>query len=335
MDLTPNAEQQQFVDAAASFLLRAMPVSRLHGSAEQRLPDRRLTAEQGWCEIGLGEEAGGLGLSPVEEVLVLREIGRSLGPTHVLHNAIAAQLCAHAGDVASARAFAGGIARASLAVADAPVSVDGQRLSGAVRLYDCHDADHLLFLDTRGAWLLAMADAPPLRPCLDKSVTMATADLSDFPVVASIEGRALHDRFIVSVAAMLQGMAEATRDMITAYAKIRETFGRPIGSYQAVRHPIAEMAARCEAAKALLFYAALSLAEGRSDAAAQVSAALIVAEKAAMQNADVNIQLHGGIGVTDELDAHFYLKRGHVLTRWCGLPRDHVALIAATDLAPL
>jgi alkylation response protein AidB-like acyl-CoA dehydrogenase len=94
VDLTPDSDQQQLVDAAIAFLSRTLPVSRLHGGEDARLPLRALMAEQGWCSVGLAEEADGMGLGAVEEVLVLREVGRVLGPTHVLHNALAAQLAA-------------------------------------------------------------------------------------------------------------------------------------------------------------------------------------------------------------------------------------------------
>ncbi|MDB5428892.1 MAG: acyl-CoA dehydrogenase [Caulobacter sp.] len=334
MDLTPDSDQQQLVEAVITFLARALPVSRLHGDEAARLPPRRLTAAQGWCAVGLSTEAGGLGLGAVEQMLIARELGRVLAPTHIIHNALAAQLCAGAGLSDLAQAFAEGGKAAALAVADGRIAVGAAALSGPVRLYDCHDADHLLFLDARGAWLLT-GTMPPLRPCLDKSVTMAVADLGDFTVVAHVAGPGLRDLFVLLVAAMLQGGAEATRDMINAYAKIRETFGKKIGSYQAVRHPIAEMAARCEQTKALLFFAALSMDEDRSDATAQAMAAFTLSGRAAMANADANIQLHGGIGVTDDFDAHLYLKRANVLTRWCGLTRDHLELIVAAELAPL
>jgi alkylation response protein AidB-like acyl-CoA dehydrogenase len=336
VDLTPDSDQQQLVDAAIAFLSRTLPVSRLHGGEDARLPLRALMAEQGWCSVGLAEEADGMGLGAVEEVLVLREVGRVLGPTHVLHNALAAQLAAASDQHGLAKAFAAGSAAAALAVPDGPVRCDAKDLSGPVRLYDCHDASHYLFLDERAAWLLtAPTPAPALRPCLDKSITMTTTDLAGLRVVAQVDGAALYNKFVLLVAAMLQGGAEATRDMICGYAKVRETFGRKIGSYQAVRHPIAEMAARCEQAKALLFYAALSMDERRGDAPAHASAALMLATRTALLNADVNIQLHGGVGLTDAYDAHLYLKRAHVLSRWCGLARAHLERVIGAELTPL
>jgi alkylation response protein AidB-like acyl-CoA dehydrogenase len=125
----------------------------------------------------------------------------------------------------------------------------------------------------------------------------------------------------IGTAAMLVGVAEAALARITEYAKVRETFGRKIGAWQAVRHPCADMAVRCEAARAQLWYAAAAIKERRSDTAAHLDAAKHLANNAALANADANIQLHGGIGVTDEHDAHLLLKHALVLSRLFGTKR--------------
>ena len=100
------------------------------------------------------------------------------------------------------------------------------------------------------------------------------------------------------------------------------TKGRALlGAYQAVRHPCADMAVRCEAARAQLYAAAVSRRDGRADAAAQIAAAKLLANAAAVKNADWNIQLHGGIAVTMEHDAHLYMKRANLLSRLFGADR--------------
>jgi alkylation response protein AidB-like acyl-CoA dehydrogenase len=120
---------------------------------------------------------------------------------------------------------------------------------------------------------------------------------------------------------MLVGMGEAALDLIVEYAKVRETFGRPIGTYQAVRHTCADMAVRLEAARAQLWYAATAAKEDRADAPVHIDAAKHLANETAMQCVDANIQLHGGIGVTDEHDAHLLLKHCMLLTRLFGSKR--------------
>jgi alkylation response protein AidB-like acyl-CoA dehydrogenase len=125
----------------------------------------------------------------------------------------------------------------------------------------------------------------------------------------------------LGAAAMLVGMAEAALDQIVEYAKLRETFGRKIGSWQAVRHPCADMAVRAEAARSELWYAAAAIKEGRPDAHVHLDAAKHLANLAAHANADTNIQLHGGIGVTDDHHAHLLLKHSMLLSRLFGAKR--------------
>jgi alkylation response protein AidB-like acyl-CoA dehydrogenase len=144
------------------------------------------------------------------------------------------------------------------------------------------------------------------------------------PVNQNAEPRIAHLARL-GAAAMLVGMAEAALAMICDYAQVRETFGRKIGAWQAVRHPIADMAVRVEAARAQLWFAAAAIKEERDDAPAHLSAAGLLAERAARDNADANIQLHGGIGVTDEHDAHLLLKQALLVSRLFGGGRAALA----------
>jgi alkylation response protein AidB-like acyl-CoA dehydrogenase len=141
-------------------------------------------------------------------------------------------------------------------------------------------------------------------------------------VVASDTGDCAWNLGQLGTAAMLVGIAEASLDQIVDYAKVRETFGKKIGSWQAVRHPCADMAVRLEAARAQLWFAATAMKEGRGDAGVHLDAAKYLANQAALANADTNIQLHGGIGVTDEHHAHLYLKHALVLARLFGGRRE-------------
>ena len=113
-------------------------------------------------------------------------------------------------------------------------------------------------------------------------------------------------------AAALAGMAAAALDMAVGYAGIREQFGRPIGTFQAVKHHCANMAIAARCARDQTTFAAVALDEGREDAALQVECALSVAGTAALDNAGKNIQIHGGIGFSDEADPHLFLKRARL-----------------------
>jgi alkylation response protein AidB-like acyl-CoA dehydrogenase len=110
-------------------------------------------------------------------------------------------------------------------------------------------------------------------------------------------------------AASLAGAAQAALDMSVAYALSREQFGRPIGSFQAIKHHCANMAIAARCARDLTTFAALAIDEAREDAALQVESAVYVSGTAALENAGKNIQIHGGLGFSDEADPHLLLKR--------------------------
>lgn len=333
MDLLPTTEQQQIIDSALAYLGDRLPLQRL-----KDLPPRpellspeawRELAELGWFGLGLDVDAGGVGAGPSEEILLFRELGRVVAPPRVLFTAVAALAASAAGDGALAERIAAGAALVALAVredySDTGVAV------GLRRLYESTGAETALLVDGERVRLLDLAGRNlPVRSCLDTSISMSVADLSDAPILCDITDAQIALRAALLLAAYQVGIAEKALEMIVSYAKVRETFGRPIGAYQAVRHPCAEMAARAEEARALTFLASVALADAAPDAALQVSAARVLAEDAALRNADDNIQLHGGIGVTEEFDAHHLIKRATVAPQWFGDRRTHLARVLET-----
>ena len=313
MDLEPNGEEQQVIDATADFLKGAMPLERLRGSDEGRFTAamRVQLAELGWFGMGLPEDAGGFGFSAIEETLVFREIGRQLGPNAVLPIALAARLAADGNNPDLARSLAAGEHGVALAVTDPN--------SPAARLFDCADADLVLRIDGASVSLASLEgiEITPLA-CLDRSVTMGAAGLSGAPTLVTAPAGTTVRRGRLFTAAMLVGIAEAVTELIADYAKIRFTFGKAIGSYQAVRHPISDMKTRSFAARQQLFLAAVSCRDSSADADLQVAGAKMLANDAALANVDANIQLHGGIATTDEHDAHYFMKRANLLVRLFG-----------------
>jgi alkylation response protein AidB-like acyl-CoA dehydrogenase len=119
-------------------------------------------------------------------------------------------------------------------------------------------------------------------------------------------------------AAALAGISQAALDMSVAYAGTRAQFGRPIGSFQAVKHHCANMVSAARRARDQTCFAAVAIDEGRDDAALQVECALFVAGSAALENAGKNIQIHGGMGFSDEADPHLLLKRAQLLIAIAG-----------------
>jgi alkylation response protein AidB-like acyl-CoA dehydrogenase len=314
-------EELEIMNAAAGVLGEALPLARLHGPQAMDLT-RELRSQLGalgWYALALPEDLGGSGLSAVEHALFFREVGRQCGPLDVLVQALAANTAQDQG------------LRAALVAGEVAIALaedDGQ----AVRLLGAPGAGLALRVGPEGASLHDISGVEfQARPGLDPATTMAVLPGLP-PAIAERPGGAVGQLGQLGTAAMLVGLAEAALDQIVEYAKVRETFGRKIGSYQAVRHPCADMALRVEGARSQLWYAAASLKGARADAQAHLDAAKHLANEAALANADTNIQLHGGIGVTDEHDAHLLLKRSLLLSRLFGAKRRLLARLLDAKL---
>ena len=139
----------------------------------------------------------------------------------------------------------------------------------------------------------------------------------------------MRTRATVLSAALLVGLAEAVRDDAVAYASERVQFGKPIGVFQAIKHPCADMAVRCEVALSQTLMAALHTRDGLADADFQAASAKAVASAAATRGAAANVQIHGGYGYTTEYDAQRFVKRAHVIDVFAGSGRSRLGDILA------
>jgi alkylation response protein AidB-like acyl-CoA dehydrogenase len=135
----------------------------------------------------------------------------------------------------------------------------------------------------------------------------------------------------VVTAAFLAGAAQACTELSVAYAKERRQFDRPIGSFQAVKHLLADMLVRAEVARASVDAAACTLDDPEvGDVARAVAGAKVLAGEAAITNGKTATQVHGGMGFTWEVDVHLYLKRAWVLDTVLGSVDEHADAVAAT-----
>jgi len=323
MFLAPDGSEIEIADSAAKLLSRAIPLGRLHGRDASPALSGDLRAELaalGWFGLVLPEADGGSGLSAVEHALFYREVGRHCGPIDILAQALGAMVT----DDRRLRAgLLAGEQSVALAVGDAQ----------ALRLLGPPDAALALHAERDGARLLDVsASETGPRPSLDPATGMRTIVRGTPRTLAVSSNADVWDLGQLAVAAMEVGVAERALDLIVEYAKVRETFGRKIGTYQAVRHACADMALRGEAARCQLWSAAAALKERRSDAHAHLDAAKHLANRAAVMNADANIQLHGGIGVTEEHHAHVLLKHSLVLARLFGSKRPLLARLLHAEL---
>jgi alkylation response protein AidB-like acyl-CoA dehydrogenase len=305
-------QELEVQDAAANFLRGAAPLERLHdeGCLDLDPEIRRGLAALGWFSLSLPEACGGSDLSAVEHALFFRECGRECAPIDILAQVLGVLISSSQDELRSA--LSSGSEGVALAVRDN----DEFRLLGAPA------SRYAVCIERDGSALFDLTDVRiTQRPSLDPATTMGLLGQLPSKAVVSASGSAVWGMAQLAAAAMLVGIAERALSLIVEYAKVRETFGRKIGSYQAVRHPCADMALRAEAARSQLWYAAAALKARRLDADAHIDAAKHVANEAALANSDVNIQLHGGIGVTDEHHAHLLLKRALLLGRIFGSRR--------------
>jgi alkylation response protein AidB-like acyl-CoA dehydrogenase len=310
MFLAPDGDEIELMDMVAGYLAESMPISRLHAPdpADMRADLRKTLGSMGWFGLALAEDKGGSGLSAVEYTLFFREVGRQCGPVDLLAQCLATFACKD--DSLRAGLLAGEEAVA-LAVQD----------GAALRLLGAADAKYALYASPDETKLFAIeGKAGTPRPALSPANSMRLLD-AELNVIAIEQTAEIYQMGELGTAAMLLGLAEAALDLIVDYAKIRETFGRKIGAYQAVRHPCADMALRAETARCQLWYAAAAIKEGRTDAGMHLDAAKHLCNQAGLMNAESNIQLHGGIGVTDEHNAHLFLKQAMLLGRLFGSKR--------------
>ena len=323
MFLAPDGSEIEIAATAAKFLSRAIPLDRLHGTGASPALSAELRADfaaMGWFGLVLPEADGGSGLSAVEHALFFREVGRHCGPVDILAQGLAAMI---SDDGRLRGALLAGEEGVALAIRD------GRTL----RLLGSHDAALALHVTGNGARLIDVSVVDTAaRPSLDPATEMRMIVGGTPPTIAVSSDGDVWSLAQLGVAAMQVGVAESALALIVEYAKVRETFGRKIGTYQAVRHACADMALRGEAARCQLWSAAAAFKERRSDAQAHLDAAKHLANRAAVTNADVDIQLHGGIGVTEEHHAHLLLKHSLLLARLFGSERTLLARLLHAEL---
>jgi alkylation response protein AidB-like acyl-CoA dehydrogenase len=332
MDLLPSPEQEEIVASAAAFLAAALPTQRTRQlMGEESNVDAkawRAAAELGWFALGLPSDLGGVGCGLADEVLLFREIGRSLAGGPFLATTLAARVAAYAGDARLGGEIRLG-GRVGMGVLGPESTLRPGGVVGTLHVVDADDTDLVLVATSELAALVARVDLGDLvsLECIDPTARLARATTAGAaPVVAvaadvdpvGIRGTAL-------VAAQLTGIAEATAVLSAGHAKNRMQFGGPIGVNQAVKHPCADMAVRAELAWAQTTVAALAIDEGRADAELQCLSALVVAADAAERNAAATVQVFGGMGFTFEHDAHLYVKRAFLLSQLLGPVRPALA----------
>jgi 3-oxochol-4-en-24-oyl-CoA dehydrogenase len=317
-------DHRQLAGVARSLLqargARAAARELLDASTESRPAFWEEVARLGWLGLHLPEEHGGAGGGLAELVVVVEEFGRAVAPGPFVPTVIASAIISAAGS-AEQRArwlprLADGTVTAGVGL-QTEIDVAGTRWSGqASAVLGAALADILLLTvgddvvvvdrGTAGVTVDVPDNLDPTRR--SGHVRLADVEIGATDVLPGAAGQALAlARTIVAAEAV--GGAQDCLDAAVEYAKVREQFGRTIGTFQAVKHHLANMLVAAEAAVATVWDAARAHATGEQEFGLMAACAATLALPAYVRNAEMNIQIHGGIGFTWEHDAHLHLRR--------------------------
>ena len=330
MDFELSADQLALRDAATDLLSTRADPKRVRAVVDAGGGwDRDLWADlcaQGWPGIAVPERDGGIGLGWVEAAVLVEAVGAFVAPAPVLGQIVALDALTRsgvpspwtaplvAGDAVASAAFRPLVARPGddgwvLSGRTEPVPFAPSAQVAVVRAVlddgSGAGAEALFLLDLEG-------DAPAVQAAMDRTRELGRIEVDRRPATflgGADAVRAHLDAGAVAYAAELLGSAARCLDVTVAYARERVQFGRPIGSFQAVKHRCADMLVDVEGMRSTAWWAAWCLSVGDAEASVAASTAKAWCSDAADRVLASTLQVHGGIGFTWECDVHLYLKR--------------------------
>ena len=348
MPIAITPEHNDLADSVRSLVARVAPSDVLHEALETPIPNPppywKAAAEQGLQGVHLAEAVGGQGFGILELAIVIAEFGYGAVPGPFVPSAIASALiAAHDPDAKLLNDLASGEVIAAYAIDSGLTATrhgDGLVIRGEVRAVPAAAQASVLVLpvaiDSGEEWVVLDADqleiepvqsVDPLRPLAH--VRANAVEVGDDRVLSNLSRTLARALMSTLLSAESIGVARWATDTASAYAKIREQFGRPIGQFQAIKHKCAEMIADTERATAAVWDAARAIDESREsdseDSAFEFAAAVAatLAPAAAQHCAQDCIQVHGGIGFTWEHDTNVYYRRALVLAACFGRAADY------------
>jgi alkylation response protein AidB-like acyl-CoA dehydrogenase len=292
--------------------------------AKDRAVDWPVLVDAGWVGLEIAEAFGGAAATFAETAVVCEEIGRAASANSYLGSAVLAVGALNALQPSETRDqllsdVASGTARVAVAL-------------GLDFVPDAEGADRVLVVTDHGIVVTAPTVTP--QPVLDETRRLATVGTVGGGETMRFEGddaaavRRLHNRAAVAVACDSLGLSEAMLAATVGYAKVREQFGRPIGSFQAVKHACADMLVAISVSRQLVVAAVRALVNDDPDADVAAAMAKSHACGSAVDIAGKAMQLHGGIGYTWESGIHVYLKRAALNRSLFGSPAAHRKYLA-------
>jgi len=336
MDFTFTEDQLLFQESVRDFLVNEVTAERIRSlwDTESGRDDDlwRQLAELGLTGVTVPEEHGGLGMNELDFVLLAQECGYVALPEPLVHTALVSvpMLTEIGGDLAA-------VWLPKVAAGEARVVVG---LEQNLLVEDAHVAD-LLLLQQGDSLVAAMpeqvrlrhnASVDPSRRLFAVEVTSGVEPVATGDGAAALMARAL-DRGALACAAQALGLAQRMIDLSVQYTSERQQFGKPVGSFQAVKHHMANIAVRLEYAKAPTHRAAYAIANGQVIASHAASHAKLVACEAANLAAKNSHQVHGAMGYTWEVDLHIFMKKAWALANSWGDAGFHKSRVAETIFA--
>ncbi|MFF4234559.1 acyl-CoA dehydrogenase family protein [Actinomadura geliboluensis] len=311
---------------------------------------RAVAGQLGCAGLPVPEDLGGAGATWRETAVVMEELGRSAAPVPFLTSAVvatAALLAAGERDLLAELAAGERIAVLAVPFSTPPGgaaatvrAADGTLTGEVTSVADGMAADVLLVPASGGLYAVDAADARRTAvTSLDMTRRLADVAFSGAPARRVADGLDAVRAALLTGAAMLAseqlGLAERCLDDTVAYVKTRYQFGRPVGSYQGLKHRLADLWTSITQARAVARHAASCVAAGDGDAPIAVAVAQAHCSAVALKAAEECVQMHGGIGFTWEHPAHLYLKRAKADSIALGTPDHHRAALAElVDLPP-
>ncbi|WP_156296302.1 acyl-CoA dehydrogenase [Mycobacterium paragordonae] len=349
MPIAITPEHQDLADSVRSFVARVAPSEVLHAALETPVqnppPYWQAAAEQGLQGVHLAESVGGQGFGLLELAVVLAEFGHGAVPGPFVPSAIASALiAAHDPDAKVLAELASGAAIGAYAL-DSGLTATRQGdvlvIRGEVRAVPAAAQASVLVLpvaiDSGEEWVVLRSEQleirpvrsiDPLRPIAD--ICANAVEVGDDVVLANLSMTKAHALMTTLLSAEAVGVARWATDTASAYAKIREQFGRPIGQFQAIKHKCAEMMADTERATAAVWDAARALDEDSEHLGFAAAVAATLAAAAAQRGTQDCIQVHGGIGFTWEHDTNVYYRRALLLAACFGRASEYPQRVVDT-----
>jgi alkylation response protein AidB-like acyl-CoA dehydrogenase len=334
MEFALSEDQRLLQDSLKGVLAGAASLDQIRkiaeGDAEAANALESALVDFGLAALLVPEDAGGLGLSLLDACLVQEALGYHVAPSRFLVNAVAATALKDYPDLLTL--IAAGEAKFGLALTELTSRRDGAglsfakgKLSGkALLAMDVEGATHLLAADTDGQLHVVqmIAEREQMRT-IDKTRAFHEVILTGEKAVAAPK----NDNRVLAIARLLVaadtlGAAQAMLDKAVAYAAERQQFGRVIGSFQAVKHLCAEMAAKLEPGRALIWHAAHALDIGDPEGPVMANLAKSYMAEAGTFIARTSTEVHGGMGFTDLVGLHYWFKRIGVNRQLFGSPEQ-------------